>query len=133
MEDVARVIAALLTNPQLHIGKIHHLTGPQSENMHFFAHEYSKAIGRTITFQDIPVEPWRDGLLKRGLPLYPVNHLAKMADLHRAGRYDRMSEDLLTLTGQESLTLQEIIRRNAVAFSQATTVTWVSAAACIQF
>ena len=58
-EDVARVIAALLANPQPHIGKIYHLTGPQSENMHFFAQEYSKVLGRTITFQDIPVEPWR--------------------------------------------------------------------------
>src|SRR6266481_4491636 len=58
-EDVARVVAALLANPQPHIGKIYHLTGPQSENMHFYAQEYSKALGRTITFQDIPVEPWR--------------------------------------------------------------------------
>jgi len=61
------VIAVLLANPQPHIGKIYHLTGPQSENMHFYAGEYSKALGRTITFQDIPVEPWRDGLLERGL------------------------------------------------------------------
>ena len=44
MEDVARVIAALLANPQLHIGKIYHLTGPQSENMDFYAQEYSKAL-----------------------------------------------------------------------------------------
>ena len=48
-EDVARAIAALLVNPQPHIGKIYHLTGPQSENMHFYAQEYSKALGRTIT------------------------------------------------------------------------------------
>ncbi|HSE88313.1 MAG TPA: hypothetical protein VLJ79_18980, partial [Candidatus Binatia bacterium] len=47
------------------IGKIYHLTGPQSENMHFYAQEYSKALGRTVTFQDIPVEVWRDGLLER--------------------------------------------------------------------
>ena len=26
--------------------------------------------------------------------------IATMADLHRAGRYDRMSDDVLTLTGQ---------------------------------
>jgi uncharacterized protein YbjT (DUF2867 family) len=30
-EDVARVIAALLSNPQPHIGKIYHSTGPQSQ------------------------------------------------------------------------------------------------------
>src|SRR6187397_713745 len=99
-EDVARVVTALLANPQPHIGKIYHLTGPQSENMHFYAQEYSKALGRTITFADIPVEAWRDGLLKRGLPVHLVNHLATMADLHRAGRYDRMSDDVLKLTGQ---------------------------------
>jgi uncharacterized protein YbjT (DUF2867 family) len=84
-EDVARVVAALLVNPQPHIGKVYNLTGPESENMHFYAQGYSKALGRTITYQDIPVEPWRDGLLERGLPVHLVNHLATMADLHRAG------------------------------------------------
>src|SRR4030088_2992537 len=78
-EDVARVIAALLANPQPHIGKIYHLTGPQSENMHFFAQEYSKALGGTITFQDIAVEPWRNALLERHWPVHVVNHLKAMA------------------------------------------------------
>jgi hypothetical protein len=81
--------------------------------------EYSKALGRTITFQDIPVEPWRDGLLERGLPVHLVNHFATMADLHRAGRYDRMSADVLTLTGKGSLSLQEFVRKNAATFSAA--------------
>jgi uncharacterized protein YbjT (DUF2867 family) len=116
-EDVARVVAALLTDPQPHIGKTYHLTGPQSENMEFYARAYSKALGRTITFQDIPVEPWRDGLLKQGLPVHLVNHLATMADLHRAGSYDRMSNDVLTLTGQPPLSLEEFIRKNAAAFN----------------
>jgi uncharacterized protein YbjT (DUF2867 family) len=117
VEDVARVIAALLANPQPHLGKIYHLTGPQSENMHFYAQEYSKALGRTITFQDIPVKQWSSGLLERGFPVYLVNHLATMADLHRAGRYDRMSDDVLTLTGQEPLTMQEFVRKNAAVFT----------------
>ncbi len=34
---LARVITRLLADPQPHIGKIYDLTGPQSENMHFFA------------------------------------------------------------------------------------------------
>ena len=116
-EDVARVVAALLANPQPHIGKIYHLTGPQSENMHFYAQEYSKALGRTITYEDIPLEPWRHGLLERGLPAHLVNHLATMADLHRAGRYDRTSDDVLTLTGQGPLSVQHFVRQNAAAFT----------------
>src|SRR5207344_163498 len=78
VEYVARAIAALLANPQPHIAKIYHLTGPQSENMHFYAQEYSKALGRTITFQDIPVEPWRQSLLERRWPVHVVNHLTAM-------------------------------------------------------
>jgi hypothetical protein len=85
--------------------------------MHFFALEYSKALGRRITFADIPVEAWRDGLLKRGLPVHLVHHLVTMADLHRAGRYDRMSDDVLTLTGQRPLSVQEFVRKHAAMFT----------------
>ena len=116
-EDVARAVTALLANPQPHIGKIYHLTGPQSENMHFFAQEYSKALGRAITYEDIPVEPSRDELLRRRWPAHVVNHLAAMADLHRAGRFDRMSDDVQRLTGQEPLTLQDFVRKNAAVFT----------------
>src|SRR5258706_3971490 len=123
-EDVARVVAALLTDPQPHIGKIYELTGPQSENMNFFAQEYSKALGRTITFQDIPVEPWHDSLLKLGWPVHVVNHLATMADLHRAGRYDRMSDDVLTLTGEGPLSVQDFVWEDAAAFTASAQTAW---------
>jgi uncharacterized protein YbjT (DUF2867 family) len=120
VEDVARVLAALLADPRPHIGKVYHLTGPQSEDMHFYAREYSEALGREITYRDIPVGPWRDGLLKRGLPVHLVNHLATMADLHRAGRYDRMSDDVRALTGQSPLSLQDFVRKNAARFAAST-------------
>ena len=87
--------------------------------MHFYAQEYSKALGRTITFQDIPVKPWRDELLKRGWPVHVVNHLAAMGDLHRAGRFDLTSDDVVTLTGQRPLSMQEFVRKNAAAFTAA--------------
>ena len=121
-EDVARVVAALLANPQPHIGKIYHLTGPQSENMQFFAQEYSKVLGRTITFQDIPVGPWREQLLQRGWPVHLVNHLAAMCDLHRAGRFDRLTNDVFTLTRQLPLSVQEFVRKNAATFTASSNV-----------
>jgi hypothetical protein len=77
----------------------------------------SKAIGRTITCQDIRVGPWRDSLQKRGLPVHLVNHLATMADQHRAGRFDRMSDHVLTLTGQGPLSVQEFVTKNPVVFN----------------
>jgi hypothetical protein len=40
-----------------------------------------------------------------------------MADLHRAGRYDRRSDDVLTLTGQAPMTVREFVERNVAAFT----------------
>jgi uncharacterized protein YbjT (DUF2867 family) len=117
VENVAHAIATVLANPQPHIGKVYHLTGPQSEDMHFYAEEYSQALGRKITYQDIPVEAWRAGLLQRGLPAHLVNHLATMADLHRAGRYDRKSDDVLTLTGRMPLSVREFVNRHLEDFA----------------
>lgn len=117
VDDVARVVAGLLVDPQPHIGNIYHLTGPQSENMDFFAQEYSKALGRTIRYSDMPVNAWRDELIGRGLPLHLVNHLTTMADLHRAGRYDRMSDDVRMLTDRIPTSVQRFVQRNAAAFT----------------
>lgn len=117
VDDVARVISVLLADPEPHIGKTYHLTGPQSENLRYFAQEYSKALGRTVSYADIPVEEWRDNLLERGLPVHLVNHLVTMADLHRAGRYDRTSNDVQKLTGQRPQCVQDFIRQNAAVFN----------------
>jgi hypothetical protein len=40
-----------------------------------------------------------------------------MADLHRAGRYDRVSKDVFTSTGQGPLSVQEFVRKNAATFT----------------
>ena len=116
VEDVTHVIATLLADPLPHLGRTYQLTGPQSENMTFFAQEYSKALGRTITFTDIPVEAWRNELIERGLPNHLVSHLVTMADLHRAGRYDRMSDGVLTLTGRAPQTLRKVVHDHASFF-----------------
>jgi len=40
-----------------------------------------------------------------------------MADLHRAGRYDRISDNVRTLTGQEPMSVQDFVRKNAATFT----------------
>jgi len=63
----ASVIAAILANPAAHIGKVYELTGPRSQDMQGIAAEFSNALGRTVTYLDVPLEQWRDQEL-RGLP-----------------------------------------------------------------
>jgi len=40
-----------------------------------------------------------------------------MADLHRAGRYDRLSDDVFMLTDKRPLSMQEFVRKNAASFT----------------
>ena len=55
--------------------------------------------------------------LERRWPVHVVNHLTAMADLHRAGRFDRMSDEVLMLTGERPLSVQEFVRKNAATFT----------------
>jgi uncharacterized protein YbjT (DUF2867 family) len=90
--DVARVIAAVLADPGLHLGRVYELTGPRSQDMTGVAREYSDALNRDVTYLDIPPEEWERQLKKVGLPEHLTRHLVTMAELNRAGRYDRMAE-----------------------------------------
>src|SRR4029077_3197696 len=69
VSDVAEVIAIILADPAAHIGKVYELTGPRSQDMHGVAAEYSRALGRPVSYVDMPLEQWRDQeLRKRNLP-----------------------------------------------------------------
>jgi uncharacterized protein YbjT (DUF2867 family) len=114
--DVADVLVAILDNPAPHVGQTYHLTGPESQDMHFYAQEYTKALGRPITYVDIPLEGWRAALIEKGFPMHVVNHLSAMADLHRAGRYDRQSDDVLKLAGRPATSVHDFVQRNEKAF-----------------
>jgi len=115
--DVAQVVAAVLADPGPHLGRIYELTGPRSQDMHGVAREFSDALNREVTYSDIPPEDWERELKRAGLPEHLTRHLVTMAELNRAGRYDRMSDDVLTLTGQGPLSVQEFVRKHAATFT----------------
>jgi hypothetical protein len=83
--------------------------------MDFFAQEYAKALGRTITYQDIPVEPWRGC---SSAACRPPGAPPRDGYLHRAGRYERMSEDVLTITGQAPMPTFDCDERARQSFTR---------------
>jgi NAD(P)H dehydrogenase (quinone) len=114
--DVAQVIAAVLADPAPHLGQIYELTGPQSQDMHGVAREYSKALNREVTYSDIPADDWERGLKKLGLPEHLTRHLVTMAELNRAGRYDRMSDGVVRVIGRPAMTVREFVSLHADEF-----------------
>jgi uncharacterized protein YbjT (DUF2867 family) len=114
--DVARVVAAVLAEPGPHLGRIYELTGPRSQDMHGVAREYSDALNREVTYSDIPAEDWARELKKAGLPEYLTKHLVTMADLNRAGRYDRLADGVERVTGRPAMSVREFVSLHAEEF-----------------
>ena len=116
-QDVADVIATILVNPPAHIGKVYELTGPRSQDMPAMAAEYSDALGRTVTYVDVPLEQWRDQeLRRRNLPDHLLEHLLTMARLHAANRYDRLTHNVEAITGRRATSCRDFVARNAESF-----------------
>jgi uncharacterized protein YbjT (DUF2867 family) len=114
--DVARVVAAVLDDPEPHLGRIYELTGPRSQDMYEIAREYSDALNREITYSDIPPEDWERELKRAGLPEHLTHHLVTMAELNRAGRYDRMADGVERVTGRPAMSVREFVSQHADEF-----------------
>jgi uncharacterized protein YbjT (DUF2867 family) len=123
--DVARVIAEVLSEPAKHIGRTYHLTGPASQDMDAVAEEFSAALGRTITYVDIPLDKWTEQLAAFGMSPFVASHVATIAKLHQENRYDRLSDDVEILTGKPPIGIREFVQRNAHAFSPSASATAV--------
>ncbi len=114
--DVARVIAALLADPGPHLGRVYELTGPRSQDMTGVAREYSDALNREITYTDIPPGGWEGELTKARLPAHLIRHLVTMAELNRAGRYDRMTDGVERVTGRPPMSVRDFVSLHADEF-----------------
>src|SRR5271165_6301437 len=116
--DVARAVAAILDDPAPHIGHIYNLTGPESADLDHYARVFSEALGRTIRYRDAPTSEWSEKLRAAGLPEHVVHHLTVMTELHKQGRYDRMSEDYLKLTGETPTSMADFVKLHAAEFTR---------------
>jgi uncharacterized protein YbjT (DUF2867 family) len=116
--DVARAVTAVLEDPADRIGAIYELTGPASLDIDGLAAEYSLGLGRPIRGTDIPHDTWvRDVVKPLGLPAHVEQHLITMALLHRAGRYDRATDDVQKITGQPATSVGQYVAERPELFS----------------
>ncbi len=121
--DVARVVATILESPAAHQGKVYELTGPRSQDMNEIATEYAGALGRTVKYIDISYDQWlKEELLPINLPQHVFEHVSTMAKLHAEGRYDRLTSDVQTLTGQPSMSIRQYVESQQKLFAAPTKV-----------
>jgi hypothetical protein len=79
---------------------------------------FSKALGRTIRYRDVPLSGWSEKLLVAGMPAHVAKHLSVMTELNKQGRYDRMTDDLFKLTGQKPISVYDFVKLHAAEFTR---------------
>ncbi|GAA3862969.1 NAD(P)H-binding protein [Streptomyces lannensis] len=110
VDDVARVVATVLREPASHTGNVYELTGPRTLDMIEMAEEFTRALGRQVTYTDVPLDRWRaEVLAKVRLPQHIEDHIAVMASLHQQNRYDRASDHVERVTGVPARTVEEFV------------------------
>lgn len=112
--DIAAVTVQALRS-SVHTRSIHTLTGPQSLDQSEKVRLIGAAIGRELSFQELPPEQVRQGMLAQGLPEeVPARLLGSLADYaNHPGPTTSTVEDLL---GRPALTFADWARDNAPAF-----------------
>ncbi|ROP47897.1 MULTISPECIES: NmrA family NAD(P)-binding protein [unclassified Streptomyces] len=110
VDDVARVIATVLRDPAPHVGRVYELTGPRTVDMTEMAEAFSQALGRPVSYVDVPLDRWREEVLSTiDLPPHVEEHIVTMCRLHQQDRYDRASDDVERLTGTPARTIEEFV------------------------
>ena len=85
------------------------------------AAEYAAALGRPVTYVDVPFDDWRDQELRsRGLPDHVFDHFVTMARLHANDRYNRMTHDIEVITGRPASTVRSYVESRADLFGRET-------------
>ena len=116
--DVAYAAAVILDDPAPHIGQIYNLTGPVSADLNQHARALSAALGRPIRYRDMPLTEWTERLHQAGVPPHLLSHVAVMAELHKQGRYDRITDDYIKLTGERPASMYDFVKGHAADFTR---------------
>jgi uncharacterized protein YbjT (DUF2867 family) len=118
-DDVARVVATVLTDPEPYLGEVLELTGPRSQDMNGVAEEYARALHRPISYVDVPWDTWAKQVLAYAkLGPYVDEHVATMARLHRENRYDRVTNTVEKVTGQPAESVEHFVARHRDLFAK---------------
>ena len=111
--DQGRAIAALLKNPEAHVGSTIPISGPVEMDHEQMAVELTEALGRKIVFQDLPIDEYCRSLEAMGVPAYVVQHLGGAMDDYQHGHMSGADNNVEKLTGRRSMTVGEFASLHA--------------------
>lgn len=116
VRDIAAVAARALTEGG-HEGKTYDITGPAALTHAEMASQLSDALGKSITFVDVPEPAMRDALLGLGIPEWQADGLIEDYAHYRRGEASTISSAVREVTGHPARSFADFARDYKQAFS----------------
>jgi uncharacterized protein YbjT (DUF2867 family) len=109
--DIGAVAAKVLTS-EGHEGKIFELTSEEAFTGREMAAMIAYALGRTVTFADVPPNKMREGMTKIGIPEFVVVTILRYCETVREGRWYPTSS-VRELLGRPATSYEAWLKTNA--------------------
>jgi len=116
VRDLADVAVAALTTSE-HDNKIYSLTGPEALTFTEMAQHLSSAVGRTITFVDVPHESMRAALAELGFPAWQADGLIEEFAMYRRGEAAEIESGVREALARDSRSFDEFARDHSSLFA----------------
>ena len=115
VRDIVDVALKVLTS-EGHEGKTYVLTGPASISFHDVADGLSGALGRKVTYVDVPPEAARESMIGMGMPEWTADGFVELMEGFSEGYADSTTPHVEQLTGHPSRSFETFARDFAQVF-----------------
>jgi len=115
VRDVVDVAFKVLTSAG-HDGKTYVLTGPASISLHDVADGLTKALGKQVTYVDVPPEAAREAIVGMGIPEWDADGYLELFEGYSEGFADMTAPHVEQLTGHPARSFETFARDFAQAF-----------------
>ena len=114
VEDIADVAVAALTHDR-HAGALYEVTGPALITFAEAAEEIARATGRSVRFEQISLDAYRDAMRSDGVPGDAVALVTYLFTTVLDGRNSRLTDGVQRALDRESTAFASYARRAAAA------------------
>ena len=116
VRDLADVAVAALIDSR-HKNKIYSLTGPEALTFGEMADGLSQAVGRSISFVDVPPETMRGALDGLGFPAWQADGLLEEFEMYRRGEASEIESGVTDPLGRSARPFADFARDYAPLFA----------------
>jgi uncharacterized protein YbjT (DUF2867 family) len=118
VRDIAAVAAHVLTEPG-HEWQRYTITGPEALSHAEIAERFSRVLGRTIQFVDVPEDAARQWMLDAGIPAWTVDKVLDLYRYYKTGAAAEVTNNVECVGRKAPIAFQQFVRDHAAVFGGA--------------